>query len=275
MTLAHHAKIVSLAALAALATALPAQDKDAGKDKKPTADQKAAAKRTAGDPAVKALDSFIKKKVNTKAKDWRLRAPEPPRVEFDAESAYYWMLDTDCGLLKIELFPTEAPRHVTSTIYLTRAGYFDGLKFPRTIRGFMAQGGCPTNNTRGRPGYTLTHEFAPNRRHDGPGILSAANAGAPNTDGSQFFLTFVPTPHLNDRHTVYGKVLNAKEYMATLAAMEKRGTGQREPWQNIKNPPKIAKAWIVVESKKGAGDQGKGDDDKKKGDAKKSDPNKG
>ncbi|MCR9245709.1 MAG: peptidylprolyl isomerase [bacterium] len=219
---------------------------------------------TRKDPVIKMLDKFIKGKVKKKGDSWRTSMPRPPKVEFASDRTYFWMLDTDCGKLQVELFPQEAPRHVESTIFLARAGFYDGLKFPRTIQGFMAQGGCPRNDTRGNAGYMLTHEFAKNRLHDGPGILSAANAGRPNTDGSQFFLTFVPTPHLNGRHTVYGKVVATAQCKATLAAMNARGTRPREAWTKIKQPPVIKNSWIVVEKRAKAGD----DDQKAGADAK-------
>ena len=110
--------------------------------------------------------------------------------------------------------------HVSSTIYLTRLGFYDGLSFHRVITGFMAQGGCPRGTGTGGPGYQYGGEFDPTVRHDRPGLLSMANAG-PGTDGSQFFLTFVPTPWLDGNHTIFGEVVDGQ---ATLQALEQRGS---------------------------------------------------
>jgi cyclophilin family peptidyl-prolyl cis-trans isomerase len=110
--------------------------------------------------------------------------------------------------------------HASSTIYLSRLGFYDGLKFHRVINGFMAQGGCPLGTGTGGPAYKYDGEFDRNTRHDRPGLLSMANAG-PGTDGSQFFLTFVPTPHLDGKHTIFGEVVEGAD---TLKALEKRGS---------------------------------------------------
>ncbi len=117
--------------------------------------------------------------------------------------------------------PDIAPMHVSSTIYLARLGFYDGVIFHRVITGFMAQGGDPLGQGIGGPGYNYDGEFSPSARHDRPGLLSMANAG-PGTDGSQFFLTFVPTPHLDDKHTIFGEVI---EGMETVKELEKRGSG--------------------------------------------------
>jgi cyclophilin family peptidyl-prolyl cis-trans isomerase len=95
------------------------------------------------------------------------------------------------GPIDVKLLPDVTPMHASSTIYLTRLGYYDGLAFHRVIPGFMAQGGCPLGTGTGGPGYEYDGEFSPTVKHDKPGILSMANRG-PGTDGSQFFLTFVP-----------------------------------------------------------------------------------
>jgi cyclophilin family peptidyl-prolyl cis-trans isomerase len=110
--------------------------------------------------------------------------------------------------------------HVSSTIYLARLGFYDGVIFHRVITGFMAQGGDPLGQGTGGPGYDYDGEFSNSARHDRPGLLSMANAG-PGTDGSQFFLTFVPTPHLDDKHTIFGEVV---EGMETVQQLEKGGS---------------------------------------------------
>ena len=121
---------------------------------------------------------------------------------------------TTMGDFKIELYPEECPETVWNFINLAEGrqetakegNYYDGLIFHRIIDGFMIQGGCPEGSGRGGPGYKFKDEFNPALKHTGPGILSMANAG-PNTNGSQFFITLVPTPHLDGRHTVFGKVI--------------------------------------------------------------------
>ena len=129
-------------------------------------------------------------------------------------------METNKGAVTIELLPDVAPMHATSFIYLARIGFYDGLAFHRVITGFMAQGGCPLGTGTGGPGYTYAGEFSPKIRHDTPGLLSMANAG-PNTDGSQFFLTFVPAPWLDGKHTIYGRVV---EGMDTLKKLEDAGS---------------------------------------------------
>jgi cyclophilin family peptidyl-prolyl cis-trans isomerase len=124
------------------------------------------------------------------------------------------------GAIKVKLMPKVAPMHVSSTIYLTRLGFYDGTIFHRVIPQFMAQGGDPLGRGTGSPGYKYAGEFDSKVKHDKPGLLSMANAG-PNTDGSQFFLTFVPTPHLNGKHTIFGEVVEGK---ATLKELEKHGS---------------------------------------------------
>lgn len=118
--------------------------------------------------------------------------------------------DTNRGTIKIELFDDKTPKTVENFEKLCETKYYDGLKFHRVIADFMIQGGCPEGTGRGGPGYNFADEFHPELRHDGPGVLSMANAG-PNTNGSQFFITHTGTPHLDDRHTVFGKVIEGQD----------------------------------------------------------------
>jgi cyclophilin family peptidyl-prolyl cis-trans isomerase len=179
------------------------------------------ASKSGGDVAITAIDAFIEKQDIDKSKPgWKTRLPRPPKLEFDADKTYYWNLDTNVGAIKLKLLPDVAPMHVSSTIYLTRLGFYDGVPFHRVISGFMAQGGDPLGRGTGGPGYQYDGEFGGKVRHDEPGILSMANAG-PGTDGSQFFITFVPTPHLDGKHTIFGKVV---EGMGTVKELEKRGS---------------------------------------------------
>ncbi len=129
--------------------------------------------------------------------------------------------------------------HVSSTLYLTRLGFYDGLTFHRVITAFMAQGGCPLGTGTGGPGYQYAGEFDSGVKHDRPGLLSMANAG-PGTDGSQFFLTFVPTPWLDGQHTIFGEVVGG---MDTVRALELCGSQSGQPRQRLA----IRKASIRVE----------------------------
>ena len=115
------------------------------------------------------------------------------------------VFNTDRGPIRLKLFADIAPLTVANFVNLIQRGYYDGLKFHRVIPGFMIQGGCPNGVGNGGPGYRFEDECSPKARHDKPGVLSMANAG-PGTNGSQFFITHGPQPHLDGRHTVFGKV---------------------------------------------------------------------
>ncbi len=115
------------------------------------------------------------------------------------------ILDTEKGSIRIRLFSDQAPLTVANFINLALRGYYDNLTFHRVIADFMIQGGCPEGSGRGGPGYQFPDEFHKDLRHDRPGILSMANAG-PGTNGSQFFVTHVPTAWLDGKHTVFGAV---------------------------------------------------------------------
>jgi cyclophilin family peptidyl-prolyl cis-trans isomerase len=193
----------------------------------------------AADP-IATLDAFIKAQdIDTSRPNWKTELPKPPRAEFSGDAEYFWVLTTNLGDLKLKLMPEVAPMHVSSTIYLTKLGFYDDVKFHRVIQGFMAQGGDPLGNGRGGPGYQYAGEFSPNVRHNGRGLLSMANAG-PGTDGSQFFITFTRTPHLDDKHTLFGKLVGGGE---VLTQMEKLGT----PRGATREPLLIEKATILVE----------------------------
>ncbi len=114
-------------------------------------------------------------------------------------------IKTSKGDIHLDMFATKAPKTVTNFIELAKAGYYDGLVFHRVIPEFMIQGGCPLGTGTGGPGYRFDDEIHPDCRHDGPGVLSMANAG-PGTNGSQFFITHVDTAWLDGKHTVFGKV---------------------------------------------------------------------
>ena len=152
----------------------------------------------------------------------------------ESADSIHALFDTNLGSFKIVLFHKRAPMTVQNFIDLaegttewlhprTRAKqkdkpYYNGLDFHRIIEGFMIQGGCPEGSGRGGPGYRFGDEFHPELRHDEFGGLSMANAG-PSTNGSQFFITLGPTPHLDDRHAVFGKVVEGIEVVETIGSV--------------------------------------------------------
>ena len=128
--------------------------------------------------------------------------------------------NTNKGNFKIELFGDKAPITVGNFLKLVEDGFYNGLIFHRVIPDFMIQGGCPHGTGRGGPGYTIRDEFHPDLKHDSKGILSMANAG-PNTGGSQFFITVAPTPWLDKKHAIFGKVIEGMEIVETISKVEK------------------------------------------------------
>jgi peptidyl-prolyl cis-trans isomerase B (cyclophilin B) len=173
------------------------------------------------DSAIQEIDKQIASaKIDKSSGSWKTKVPRPTQVTFDPAHKYYALMETNKGPVKIELLPDVAPMHVTSFIYLSRMGFYDGLSFHRVIPGFMAQGGDPLGKGSGGPGYQYNGEFSPTVKHTAPGMLSMANAG-PGTDGSQFFLTFKATPWLDGKHTIYGKVV---EGLDTLKKLEAAGS---------------------------------------------------
>jgi cyclophilin family peptidyl-prolyl cis-trans isomerase len=141
--------------------------------------------------------------------------PTPPTGTLDLGKSYSARFKTERGEIVCELFAADAPLTVENFINLARSGYYDGTTFHRVIPGFMAQGGDPTGTGSGGPGYTFGDEFSPKRRHDGPGVLSMANAG-PRTNGSQFFITFGATPHLDNKHSVFGRVTSGMDVLLSI-----------------------------------------------------------
>jgi cyclophilin family peptidyl-prolyl cis-trans isomerase len=154
----------------------------------------------------------------------------PPEMALDLDKDYHANLVTEKGTVRIRLFAREAPETVNNFVFLAREGYFDGTTFHRVIEGFMAQGGDPTGTGTGGPGYRIRDEFHPDLRHDKPGILSMANRG-PDTGGSQFFITHVATPWLDDRHAVFGEVVEGMEVVTALR--ERDPQTDREPGDRI------------------------------------------
>ncbi len=140
---------------------------------------------------------------------------QPPAMEIDAEKTYQFAMQTSRGLIEIELYAQHAPKTVNNFVFLARQGFYDGIKFHRVINNFMIQGGDPTGSGRGGPGYKFEDETAGNPLKHETGVLSMANAG-PNTNGSQFFITHSPQPHLNGKHTVFGKVTSGMDVVNAI-----------------------------------------------------------
>jgi cyclophilin family peptidyl-prolyl cis-trans isomerase len=139
----------------------------------------------------------------------------PPTGALDTSKSYSATFRTERGDISVELYADRAPKTVENFVNLARAGFYDGTTFHRVISGFMAQGGDPTGTGTGGPGYEFDDEFDPSLRHDSAGILSMANAG-PGTNGSQFFITYGPTPHLDDKHSVFGKVTEGMDVLRSI-----------------------------------------------------------
>ena len=128
-------------------------------------------------------------------------------------------IQTNYGTMELELFEDKAPITTKNFIDLARKGYYDGLIFHRVIDGFMIQGGDPLGTGAGGPGYTIPDEFHTELKHDKLGVLSMANAG-PNTGGSQFFITLVPTPWLDGKHSVFGQLVAGEDILKTIGKVD-------------------------------------------------------
>ncbi|HOY43903.1 MAG TPA: peptidylprolyl isomerase [bacterium] len=135
---------------------------------------------------------------------------QAPALAIDTQKNYLARLETSRGIIELELYPQYAPKTVNNFVFLSREGFYDGVTFHRVIANFMIQGGDPTGTGRGGPGYRFEDEFRGNPLTHETGVISMANAG-PGTNGSQFFITHSPQPHLNGRHTVFGKVVKGQE----------------------------------------------------------------
>ncbi len=145
------------------------------------------------------------------AKQWS----KAPDMQIDLKKKYKAHMETDKGTMVIDLFADKAPKTVNNFVFLAREGFYEDVMFHRVISNFMAQGGDPTGRGSGGPGYRFADEFHPSLRHDKAGILSMANSG-PNTNGSQFFITHGPTPHLDNRHAVFGQVVDGMDVLMSI-----------------------------------------------------------
>jgi cyclophilin family peptidyl-prolyl cis-trans isomerase len=150
----------------------------------------------------------------------------PPVMQIDPMKQYRAHMETDKGVMVIELFADKTPTTVNNFVFLSREGFYENVIFHRVISDFMVQGGDPTGTGRGGPGYKFGDEFHPSLKHDKQGVLSMANAG-PGTNGSQFFITHGPTPHLNGKHTVFGHVVEGLDVLMSIP--------ERDPG-NVKAP---------------------------------------
>ena len=152
---------------------------------------------------------------------------KPPDMEIDSTKDYTATIETEKGNLVLHLFAKDVPNTVNNFVFLARQGYYDGTTFHRVIPDFMVQGGDPTGSGAGGPGYTFEDEFTKHKHEEG--TLSMANRG-PDTNGSQFFITYVPTPHLDGRHAVFGKLIKGMDVLKNISPrdpMTAREEGER------------------------------------------------
>ena len=168
------------------------------------------------------------------AKQWNT----PPAMQIDPKKTYRAHMQTDKGTMVIELFADKTPKTVNNFVFLAREGYYDNVIFHRVISNFMAQGGDPTGTGMGGPGYKFADEFHPSLKHDKRGVLSMANAG-PGTNGSQFFITHLATPHLDNRHTVFGQVVEGLDVLMSIPP--------RDP--NNRNAPAVTIQHVIIEER--------------------------
>ncbi len=139
----------------------------------------------------------------------------PPEMQIDTDTSWRVVMETEKGIIELELYPAYAPQTVNNFVFLVRQGYYDQTIFHRVIANFMIQGGDPTGTGRGGPGYRFADEFKGNPLTHETGVISMANAG-PGTNGSQFFITHSPQPHLDGKHTVFGKVVKGQDVVDAI-----------------------------------------------------------
>ena len=144
----------------------------------------------------------------------------PPAMQVDPKKTYHIQMETNKGTIEIDLYAQYAPKTVNNFVFLTQEGYYDGVSFHRVIPNFVIQGGDPTGTGRGGPGYRFEDEFKDNPLKHETGVLSMANSG-PGTNGSQFFITHSPQPHLDGKHTVFGKVVSGMDVVDAIKPGDK------------------------------------------------------
>jgi peptidyl-prolyl cis-trans isomerase B (cyclophilin B) len=150
------------------------------------------------------------------SKQWN----QAPAMTIDPTKTYEVKIETVRGTIVLELYPEYAPKTVNNFVFLTNEGFYDGVTFHRVIKDFMIQGGDPTGTGRGGPGYKFEDEFRNNPLRHERGVISMANAG-PGTNGSQFFITHLPQPHLDGKHTVFGKVTSGQDVVDKIQQGDK------------------------------------------------------
>ncbi len=146
-------------------------------------------------------------------------AAETPKADAAASKDLTATIKTTMGDIEVKLFADKAPKTVSNFVSLAKSKFYDGLLFHRVIPGFMIQTGDPQGNGTGGPGYSFEDEFGPGLKHDKPGILSMANSG-PNTNGSQFFITVAPTPHLDNKHAIFGEVIKGQDIANSISTVK-------------------------------------------------------
>ncbi len=139
----------------------------------------------------------------------------PPAMQIDPPKTYRVTIETNRGDMELELYPEHAPKTVNNFVFLAQEGFYDGIVFHRVISDFMVQGGDPTGTGRGGPGYQFEDEVAENPLRHEAKVISMANSG-PNTNGSQFFISHSPQPHLDGMHTVFGKVVEGQDIVDAI-----------------------------------------------------------
>ncbi len=150
----------------------------------------------------------------------KLQWDSSPEMQIDTNKKYMAEIETNKGIIELELYPNHAPKTVNNFVFLAREGFYDGISFHRVISNFMIQGGDPTGTGGGGPGYSFEDEVKDNPLTHERGVISMANAG-PNTNGSQFFITHSPQPHLNGKHTVFGKVVSNQNVVDSIRRGDK------------------------------------------------------
>jgi len=155
-----------------------------------------------------------------------------PPVVIDPTKQYIATLNTEKGDIVIELFADKSPNTVNNFVFLAREGWFDNVTFHRVIEGFVAQTGDPTGTGMGNPGYYIDNESHPSLKYDRPGIVGMANSG-PNTNGSQFFITFVPAPNLDGGYTIFGQVISGMDVLAKLTPRDTQSGADLPPGDKI------------------------------------------
>jgi cyclophilin family peptidyl-prolyl cis-trans isomerase len=171
--------------------------------------------------------------MSTQPKQWSA----PPAMQIDTKKSYTATLHTDKGDIQVKLHADKVPVTVNNFVFLARQGFYDNTIFHRVIADFMAQAGDPTGTGRGGPGYRFKDEFDPKLRHDKPGVLSMANAG-PGTNGSQFFITHVATPWLDNKHSIFGQVIGGMDVLMSISP--------RDP-NNVNAPAVHLKSITILE----------------------------